>query len=174
MGPTSPVQHNPRTQTAAPTPTPVLHCLSTRRPSVAFYYYFCGVVILFSLLLPSRRKEGFCFPRAWNSPANDRGSQLRRWEAATEELHLDPDEAAHSCLTLTDYLLIPCDNLKETSPTNADSSWFTDDSYLKDENGNIVLGMRLQLLLKSWRQHLSLWTLWPNKLNYIPLLELAP
>lgn len=36
---------------------------------------------------------------------------------------------------------------------------------------NIMLGMQLQLLLKSLRQHLYCWIL--NRLNYIPLLRLV-
>jgi len=34
-----------------------------------------------------------------------------------------------------DCLLTPHDDLKEISLNNADFSWFTDGSYLKDDNG---------------------------------------
>lgn len=53
---------------------------------------------------------------------------------------LDPEETLHNCLTPTDHLLTPCDNLSETPLTNADFSWLTDGSYLKDENGRYCAG----------------------------------
>lgn len=36
---------------------------------------------------------------------------------------------------LTDHFLTPHDNLQEIPLPNADFSWFTEGSYLKDENG---------------------------------------
>ena len=41
----------------------------------------------------------------------------------------------HNCLTLTKHLLTPHDNLQEILLGISDFSWFTDDSYLKDNNG---------------------------------------
>ena len=41
----------------------------------------------------------------------------------------------HHCLTLTKHLLTPHDNLQEILLGISDFSWFTDDSYLKDNNG---------------------------------------
>ena len=38
------------------------------------------------------------------------------------------------------HLSTPCNNLKETSLTNVDSSWFTNGSYLKNENGKYCTG----------------------------------
>ena len=76
------------------------------------------------------------------------------------------DKVPHDCLMLTDHLLAPSDDLKETPLGNADIWWFTGGSYLKDDNGKYYAGMPLQLLLILMGQHFYLWLLWPNRLNY--------
>ena len=66
------------------------------------------------------------------------------------------NKVPQDCLTLTDHLLTPHDDLQEISLGNADFSWFTDGSYLKDDNGKYSAGMLLQLLLMLLRQHIYL------------------
>lgn len=46
------------------------------------------------------------------------------------------DETPPDCLMLTAHLLTPCDNVQETPLTDAEFSWFTDVSYLKDKTGS--------------------------------------
>lgn len=42
-------------------------------------------------------------------------------------------EIHHSCFTLTDQLLTPCDDFQQTALTEADFSCFPDGSYLKED-----------------------------------------
>ena len=44
------------------------------------------------------------------------------------------DEVPYDCLTVTDHLPTPCDDLQETPLGKAYFSWFIDGSYLKDDN----------------------------------------
>ena len=53
-------------------------------------------------------------------------------------------------------LLTPHGDLKEISLNDADFSWFTDGSYLKDDNGKYCVGMLLQFLLMLLRQYIYL------------------
>lgn len=50
------------------------------------------------------------------------------------------NEVPHDCLTLTDPLLTPPDDLQETPLGNADFSWFTDGSPLMGDHGKHCAG----------------------------------
>ena len=79
------------------------------------------------------------------------------------------DKVPHDCLTLTGLLLTPWDNMQESALGNTDSSWFSDGFFFKVTMTNTELGMILQLFLILLKQHLYLWLLWLNRLNYILL-----
>ena len=55
-----------------------------------------------------------------------------------------------------DKILTSCDNTQEIPLGNIDFSWFTDGSYLKDDNGKYCAGMLLQFLLMLLRQYIYL------------------
>ena len=76
------------------------------------------------------------------------------------------DEVLHTCLTLMDCLLTPRDDLQETPLSNTDFSWFTDDSYLKDDVGKYCARFAISTPLMELKWHLCLWLLQPNKPNY--------
>lgn len=50
------------------------------------------------------------------------------------------DGDTHNCVLLTDHLLAPRNDLQGTPIDNADLIWFTDGSYLKDEQGHFQAG----------------------------------
>lgn len=50
------------------------------------------------------------------------------------------DGDTHNCVLLTDHLLAPRNDLQGTPIDNADLIWFTDGSYLKDEQGHFRAG----------------------------------
>lgn len=50
------------------------------------------------------------------------------------------DENNQDCFLLTDYLLAPRNDLQDIPADNADLTWFTDGSYLKDEQGPYEAG----------------------------------
>ena len=86
-------------------------------------------------------------------------------------LHIT-DEVPYDSLTLTNYLLTPCDDLQEIPLGNVDFSWPTDGSYLKVTMVNIVLEMLLQILWMLLRNHLYILLLQHNRLNYTVFYEL--
>lgn len=73
-------------------------------------------------------------------------------------------------LTWMNHLSTPCNNLKETSLTNVDCSWFTNGSYLKNENGKYCTGYSITtpfevleavpLLLATSARQVELYSKW--------------
>ena len=55
---------------------------------------------------------------------------------------------------------------------DSDFSWFTDGSYLKDDNSEYWTGYDIATPFNTLRQHLNLWPLQLNRLNYMLLLLL--
>lgn len=68
----------------------------------------------------------------WNPLANH-NSCCNNFNSATLLLS-STDDTPYDCLALTDLLLTPHDDLQETPLDNTDFSWFTNGSYLRDEN----------------------------------------
>lgn len=78
-------------------------------------------------------------------------------------------EVPHNCLSLMDHLLTTCHDLKEIPPGNADFSWLTDGSHLHSDNGKHCAGCAFSAV----GQHLYLWLIWSNRVNYMLLYRLV-